>query len=89
MMRSRKEVERKEQEEKEEEEKEEEKKGAGAGTGNKARMLGQPETGSILNQRQQWKKWDFLFFSNKQKGSSSREALAEAAAAAWRWKRRC
>lgn len=45
-------------------------------------MLGQPETESILDQRQeQTKKRDFLFFSNKQKDSSSREALAEAAAA--------
>lgn len=35
------------------------------------------------------KKGEFLFFSNKQKGSSFREAPVEAAAAAWRWKRRC
>lgn len=81
-VRSRKEVER----EQEKEEKEEE----GAGTGNKARMLGRPETESILDQRQEQKtKRDFLFqqaerlfFSGSFSGSGSSLACR-------RWKRRC
>lgn len=68
-MRNRKDEEEEQEEQEGEEWKEED--GGGAGTGEKARMLGQPDAKSILNKKAGTKKKRVIFFSFP----SSRKAL--------------